>query len=303
MRVDVRYAALDDQAEQRVRIAARLLAAHGREARVAAWDGTRCDAVVVAFDDGYGQRVLEIARRRGVAVVAADGCAAHLAAALQQALVAARGAETPADRVDDGVAARTGRESPCGAAGLVLLAGDAYRGADVSAVVGGRAIVLNGAAGRVAGDSLSDLLAARDHLGDAAWQLRALPPGRRGATSDAAMSLDAFFVVGALRAKRTLPAFAAGTYVLRDWPDLGTAPEALAGLRVAQRLMRAPSAAPALAAAGIAGDEVNACLWAFRASNLLIDAEPAPAPPAANAEPAARPLLARIAARFGLLAR
>ncbi|WP_257389018.1 hypothetical protein, partial [Tahibacter caeni] len=98
MRLDLRTAALTELEEQRVRIAAQLLAAHGGEARVGAWDGTRCDLVVLNADDGYGRHVLDIARRRGVpavafgaprtdadaqaGIVAAEGSAASLAATL-----------------------------------------------------------------------------------------------------------------------------------------------------------------------------------------------------------------------------
>lgn len=316
MRIDLRIAALSDLAEQRVRIAARLLAAHGREARVAAWDGTRCDAVVLAADDGYGQRVLDIAQRRGCPVVAlsagklpatdgvvvVDGCAANLAAALHHVLGVARSADGVSNRPVERPLANERR-----VAGLVALAGAPFRGIDVSATVGGRTVVLSGTTSRASAGSLSDLLAARDHLSIADWQLRAMPAGQRCAhATDSAMSLDAFFLTGALRGKAALPPFPDGTFGLRDWPDLGTAAEAIGGLRVARLLQRAPATPQGLIElSGLPAADVNACLWAFRASNLLIaltDARVLEASGVAMA-PAAlppRPLLLRLAARFGL---
>ena len=313
MRVDLRFAALDQLAEQRVRIAARLLAAHGREARVAAWDGTRCDAVVVATGDGYGQHVLEIAQRRGCPVVAAGGCAADLAAALHHALGLVRDAATVGspplahERQRDTIADRTTsreRDVP----GLVQLAGESFRGGDVTAGIGGRVVILSGATGRASAGSLSDLLAARDHLGDAQWQLHALPAGATQGPADASMSLDAFFLTGALRAKATLPPFRSGLFALREWPDLGAAAEAIDALRIARLLQRAPATPQALAKqTNLPACDVDACLWAFEASNLLVESGPvksvvdAPPADAARPEPPSRRLLSRLAARFGLM--
>ena len=55
MRVDLRFAGLSEQAELRLRLAETLLAALQFQAAVAAWDGTRCDVLVVQPDDAYGR--------------------------------------------------------------------------------------------------------------------------------------------------------------------------------------------------------------------------------------------------------
>ncbi|WP_386066147.1 hypothetical protein ACFJIW_16565 [Tahibacter sp. UC22_41] len=306
MRLDFRTAALSEQEEQRVRIAAQLLAAHGGQARVGAWDGTRCDLVVLNADDGYGRHVLDVARRRGLPAVAlgplrpdaaadglvvAEGSAASLAATLWR-LVGAAATDT---------AAKTSRSTRADLAGLLRLAETPLRGADVRATIAGRSIVLRPSVGRTRGRTLSDLLAARDHLGDSGWQFEALAPGVDDAMpSDSAMSLDAFLLTGALRTRVALPPFPDGEWALRDWPDLGAAADLVAGLRLAQRLRRAAATPRALAeGAGVARELADACLWAFRAADLLTETA-APAPRAAAPPPVVRQLLNRLAARFGL---
>ena len=306
MRLDVRTAALSEQEEQRVRIAAQLLAAHGGQARVGAWDGTRCDLVVLNADDGYGRHVLDVARRRRVPAVAlgplradaaadglvvAEGSAASLAATLWR-LVGVAVADT---------AAKTPRSTRADLAGLLRLAETPLRGADVRATVAGRSIVLRPSVGRTRGRTLSDLLAARDHLGDGGWQFEALAPGVDDAMpSDSAMSLDAFLLTGALRTRVALPPFPDGEWALRDWPDLGAAADLVAGLRLAQRLRRAAATPRALAeGAGVARELADACLWAFRAADLLTETA-APVPRTTAPPPVVRQLLNRLAARFGL---
>ncbi|MBN8741710.1 MAG: hypothetical protein BGP24_16565 [Lysobacterales bacterium 69-70] len=310
MRLDLRTAALTEQEEQRVRIAAQLLAAHGGQARVGAWDGTRCDLVVLNADDGYGRHVLDIARRRGVpavalgplrpdtepagGIVAAEGSAASLAAALWRLVGTAAG--EAATRPAPGV-----RNTAADQAGLLRLAATPLRGADVRATIAGRSIILRPSIGRTRGRTLSDLLAARDHLGEGGWQFEALAPGVDDAMpTDSAMSLDAFLLTGALRARAALPPFPDGEWALRDWPDLGAAADVVAGLRLAQRLRRAAATPQGLAdGTGIARDVADACLWAFRAANLLTEIA-APVPRAPAAPPVVRQLLNRLAARFGL---
>ena len=165
--------------------------------------------------------------------------------------------------------------------------------------------VTTGARGRVLAATLSDMLAARDALGERteAHAFTAVAEGQPG-VGEISWSLDAFLVDGALRCRPSLPAFSGSTYALRDWPDLGSAHETLTPLRIASWLQQRPGCVKERAQkAGIDADEVNACLWAFRASNLLVLQEPqaAPATPATQAPRAATPLLSKLAARFGLV--
>ena len=54
LRADIATAALSEQAEQRVRIAASLLAAWRVRGQVRSWDGTRCTLLVADIADTYG---------------------------------------------------------------------------------------------------------------------------------------------------------------------------------------------------------------------------------------------------------
>ena len=129
-----------------------------------------------------------------------------------------------------------------------------------------------------------------------------LPPGH---ADGANRSLEAFLLQSAHQGRGQLPAFPAGQYRLRDWPDVGTAPELVGALKIARVLLRGPASADELRArCGVAADEVNACLWAYRAANLLEvpdDAANATAVPALQSPVGAfTGVLARIAVRFGL---
>jgi len=144
----IRHAGLRPEQEQRLRLAAGALAAHGINASVEAWDGTRCDLAVISGDDGYGRRVQDIAARRGLGVlilgnhaegtVAAreDASAAVLAKRLLTGLQAADAGFAPAPAATAGVAAPAH-------AGIVSLALDPRLvDKDLEAQVGGRTIRL-----------------------------------------------------------------------------------------------------------------------------------------------------------------
>ncbi len=318
MRIDLRTAALTDSEEQRVRIAARLLGAQRIEARLSPWDGTRCDVVVVNGDDAYGRQVMALAQKRRVGIVAyaaeaiafddaahcrvTEGTAGSLVAALLGVIGAVReGSAPPSSSAKAGHAASGHAED---AAPLMQLAQDAWRGRDIDAVVAGRRISIRASLGRVLAASLSDMLAARDalshHGGPGEF---VLVPERHRGVGEVAWSLDAFLIDSALRGRSVLPPFVGTAYGLRDWPDLGSAQEALTPLRVARWLhQRSGCVLDRARLAGVATDEVNACLWAFRAGNLLVIGEPTPATPVAETRPgrATTPLLSKLAARFGL---
>ena len=336
MRVDLRYAALSQDTERRVRLAASALAAHQIKAAATEWDGTRCDFVLADASDTYGQHVIEIARRKGFGVfafgdrtdTAADGViwlhthtnVATLAGALRDALIARQSSghpKTPAhgnpDATDtarpetqDHVVANAGpAQWSSDTAGLVRLATDrTLMQQDLEATVHGRTIHLLPSAGRVLATSLSDLLGARERLCDGGWTFAPLSAKRNTLPAgEVSAGLDVFYLYGAMRGRQHLPPIPAVRYGLRDWPDLGTAPDLIDALRVVRALQRVNVAPSEIAAiCSVPEADVVACLWAFSAAGLLTrnDQEPAPAVP--TIVPAKPPsgLMGRLAAHFGL---
>lgn len=318
MRIDLRTAALTDSEDQRVRIAANLLGAVRIEAKLSPWDGTRCDVVIVNADDAYGRRVMELAQKRGISLLAyasqaihfeeasqchvAEGTAASLVSALRHVIDAARKHDCAANPISTAASSDPGRRSTVSA--LMELTHDAWRGRDIDADIAGRRISIRASCGRVMAGTLSDMLAARDALGKHAEAYGfTVVPERHPSIGEISWSLDAFLVDGALRCRQSLPTFAGSAYALRDWPDLGSACETQAPLRIASWLQqRSGSVLERAKKAGIGADEVNACLWAFHASNLLVIGEPraTPTSPAAQTVRVATPLLSKLAARFGL---
>ncbi len=307
LRADIATAALSDQAEQRVRIAASLLAAWRVSAKVRGWDGTRCTLLVADIADTYGRQAYVRARSRGTPVLAfnaapddcghgvagaADGSPAPALAQAMRELLAVEATE-PTEQIDSGGAMPA----------LCRLTESAYSGRAVDATLNGRRIRIRPQEGRVYAPSLSDLLSARDSFASADW---ALAPGHADGSADgdgASRSLEAFLLQSAHHGRGQLPAFPAGQYRLKDWPDVGTAPELVGALKIARLLLRGPASADEIRArCGVDAREVNASLWAYRAANLLETpggGTPAP-PPAQQPVGAFSGVLARIAVRFGL---
>lgn len=325
MRVDVRYAGLDQDTERRVRLAALGLAVRGVHATASPWDGTRCDLLVANPADGYGRHVVEIARRRTISVVAIGSSSVdatkgffHVAStasdgALVDALHAAstkmprestRAAERPALRgqVEAFSAASSGGGETCA---LVRLGSDAALARqDVEASIRGRTLWLLPSAGRVLTTSLSDQMGARERLAESGWEFKVLqkrlgmdPPGEIGT------SLDAFYLQGALKRPASLPPVPAERYVLRMWPDLGAAPDLIDALKVVRALQRNDATPAEMSeSTSLPLPIVSACLWAFLASGAVAKNTEDPAMPS-FAPPQARSnggLISRIAARFGL---
>ncbi len=312
-RADIATAALNDQVEQRIRIAASLLlttrvdtTVRPINAQVRAWDGTRCDLLIVDLSDAYGQRAFAVAERRGTPVLAigvsppgidlrydtvpASSPAPLLAKHMRDLLTHGEICE-PAEPVVGGALSA-----------LCRLAEPEYRGRPVDAVCNGRAIHIRPETGRVYAATLSDLLSARDSFASAACELRISTASDPNHLAEgASRSLEAFLLQATLHGRDHLPSFPKGRYEMKDWPDVGTAPEFIGALKVARSLLRAPASASELQQACMLGeDEVNASLWAYRASNLLstcnsIDAEATPPPTGRFSG-----ILSRIASHFGL---
>ncbi len=307
MRIELRYAGLSEQSEQRLRLACKLMDAHQVRPSISPWDGTRCDVLVAATQDAYGQRAMEIAKRRGT-------------------LILAFGPDTPAQTpgisfVDEDspvlkivqelmallqtqTASGVGANA-FGAWGLCRLAMDAsLQGQDIQATLGKSTIYLLPSTGRVVAPSRSELVIASENLGKSGWFFS---PREGQAVGSMSLSLDSFYMTAALKAQAELPAFPDGHYQLEDWPDLGGASELIHALRVAQHLIKQPLSPEALVSlCHIALGEVSACFWAYQASGLLRKSEgAAPLPPSATTavgqpnKPSGG-LFEKLAARFGL---
>ena len=324
MRAAVRHAGLKQDQEQRVRIAAGALAANSIVASASPWDGTRCDLVLLHADDGYGQHVMQIARRRGVEVIALsatrtgrepgvnwireDSSAAVLARQMAALLLGDRAPESPSEAAGEAAAA-SASEVPASNASevaLVRLSEDpSLAGKDVEARIAGRTVFLLPSSGRVLSATLSDQFATRDRLGEAGWQFR---PARKGDIEsnrfEFSGSLEAFLLQGALQQARQLPRFPAQPCSLQDWPDLGTTPDAVDALRVVQALQsRALTPATIASECRLDPAYVSACLWAFAAAGLLHRSPHGAAAAMPVTTPMAKPVLgvfARLAAHFGL---
>lgn len=309
IRADIATAALNEQVEQRIRIAASLLPAYRIGANVRPWDGTRCGLLITDPSDAYGRQAFELAKRRGTPILAISDHPADIetecvavsesspAPVLAQHLRELLTRDLPAERtnavdVDGNVSA------------LCRLAASEYRGRPVDALCAGRTIHIRPVEGRIYANTLSDLMSACDSFSSSAWELRIASASDRATTTDAASrSLEAFLLQTAFQGRDQLPSFPTGRYRLKDWPDVGTAPELIGALKVARSLLRAPASERELQlACDVTEEEVKASLWAYQASNLLsssddsVDAmRSAPAPTARFSG-----MLGRIANRFGL---
>jgi hypothetical protein len=322
MRSDIRSVALASAQKERVAAAARALAAHAIQARLSDWDGTRCDLVVANADDGYGRHVIEIARRRGLAVVAlrADSGAECRAQACVDASLDERGLAMEMLRVlrPDSAAAMAvpGRDTPrpvpvrmpedeqavsMDVLPCRLALDPEWRGQDLACRLDHRRVYLLPSRGRVLTSTLSEQLSARDHLCDPGWSIRRLAAGDLDrAHAEVSTSLDGFLLRGVLRSLDKLPLFPRRTCVLADWPDLGAEADLGAALKVAGVLSRgAVDSADVAALAAVDPRLVSACLWAFAAAGLLQFERTSPLPHLPPPAPATG-LLAKLARHFGL---
>ena len=309
IRADIATAALNEHVEQRIRIAASLLPAYRIGAKVRPWDGTRCDLLITALSDAYGRQAFDLAKKRGTPILAISDHPADIetecvavsesspAPVLAQHLRELLTRDLPADSAD---AVDVDGRVPA----LCRLAAPEHRGQPVDAICAGRTIHIRPVEGRIYANTLSDLISACGSFSSSAWELRIPSASDRATTTDgASRSLEAFLLQAAFQGRDQLPSFPAGRYQLKDWPDVGTAPEFIGALKIARSLLRAPASERELRlACEVSEAEVKASLWAYQASNLLsssdnsVDAiRPAPAPTARFSG-----MLARIANRFGL---
>lgn len=313
IRADIAIAALNEQVEQRIRIAASLLPAYRIGAKVRPWDGTRCGLLITDPSDEYGRQAFALARKRGTPILAiSDRISGNPQGIEAECVTVSESSPAPVlaqhlrelltrDQLVDSV-------DPVVANGIVpalcKLAAPEYRGQAVDAICNGRTIHIRPVEGRIYANTLSDLLSACDTFSSSAWELQISAASDRAPPTDgASRSLEAFLLQSAFQGRDQLPSFPAGRYQLKDWPDVGTAPEFIGALKVARSLLRAPASGRELQlACDVSEEEVKASLWAYQASNLLsssdnsVDAIRSPPPPTARFSG----MLARIASRFGL---
>ena len=303
----IRTAALDDLAEQRVRLAASLLGAYRLRAKVDAWDGTRCHLLVASSDDAYGRQALSIAQRRGTptiplgeteAIPGVASISAFITASALAKLIRDRLQGDEAPQAVDVPGAKASRPALC------LLATPPLRGQAVDATCNGRSLMLRPQVGRVYAATHSDLLAVADMLSGSDWDMRIVehPESTEHLVST---SLESFLMRAAHRSAERLPDFPEGRYRLEAWPDLGALPSLVGALQVANLLIAGPKSVRELAAtdAGANRSELNACLWAFAAADLLRDVDPGAKVVALPQRPprVQTGLWSSLARRFGLL--
>ncbi len=310
IRADIATAALNENVEQRIRIAASLLPAYKIGANVRAWDGTRCSLLITDPSDAYGRQAFELAKKRGTPILAISD---NHPADIETECVAAS-ESSPAPVLAQHLRELLTRDLPAestnvpdvdaNASALCRLAASGYRGRPVDAVYAGRTIHIRPVEGRVYANTLSDLMSACDSFSSSAWDLQLASTSNRATTTDgASRSLEAFLLQTAFQGRDRLPAFPAGRYRLKDWPDVGTAPELIGALKVARSLLRASASQRELQlACGVTEEEVKASLWAYQASNLLSSSDDSVDAIRSAPVPTARfsGMLGRIANRFGL---
>lgn len=316
IRADIATAALNDQIEQRVRIAASLLLTTRIDtsispinAKVRLWDGTRCDLLIADLSDAYGRHVSALAKKRGTSVLAIDGDPAGIS---PQCDVVPASSPAPVlakhmrNLLTQGKFCAPAAPSLCSmASALCALAGSPYRGRPVDAMLNGLTIHIRPETGRVYATTPGDLLSASDSFSSADWTLSVSQQNDGGQPDDgASRSLEAFLLQSAFQGRDQLPDFPEGRYRLKEWPDVGSAPELIDALKVAKALLHASASADELRRrCRMDARDVNASLWAYQAANLLdvpggdeVAASAAPAQPVG----AFSGMLARIANRFGL---
>ncbi|KGI77515.1 hypothetical protein [Oleiagrimonas soli] len=303
MRFDIRIAALSQAFEQRLRIAASLLGAYKINMQVDAWNGTRCHLLIAAGDDLYGQKALDIAHRRGTAVLAVgaavndaeypvigrDAAAVDIARRMRELLKPTTFA--PTAKPDDAATA------------LHALFDGAWRHRPVDVLLDRRVVYLRPQTGRIFAATHSDLLAIQQALAEDSGELGLRAPE---ALPEHAISssLEAYLLHIAHAANEKLPPYPDGRYHLKAWPDLGSVPALRDAMAVVARLTQGPTSPSELETAlngSPAASLIRPSLWAFSAAGLLqADAVAPQTAPRPVADARKQGIWASIARHFGL---
>ncbi len=309
MHYDIRTAALCDDSEKRVRLAAKLLAAYKINARVGAWDGTRCHLLVAAGEDAYGAQAMALARKRGTPVVtmlrdgappgrhgdhavACDEPAARLVKLLFELLESGTGTEETTD-------SDTQERLPC------VLASPPHRGKRVTIALGSVSVLIDPDSGRAYAPTHSDLLHAQDNFCKPGWTVSHGNAANLVPAQCAFAGLEPFLIAATQRGRQLLPPYPTGHYRLETWPDFGSLPSMARLMHLASALTAdscTPTALESAMGRTTSASEVGALLWALAASDLLQSAGPDPR--VATAIPSRKPsrtgIWGAIARRFGL---
>lgn len=310
MLLDIRTAALDDEIENRVHLAVPQLAAYKLRARVTPWNGTRCHLLVAAADEKYGHMAILLALRRGTPVIALGQPIEPLAVSplprdlTAEALIDAMRArleEVPirASRKDD---SQDRRPLVC------RLSRPAVRGKALGIRNSERTLMLlRPQAGRAYASNFSDFEASIKGFQDLAWG-RIEIDSASIASDMVSTSIESFLLLAADMGKLGLPDYPDGNYKLSAWPDLGSLPGLVSALYIAKQLVNGPVSPDEIVEQSqmdIERQDVNACLWAWAAADLLMDAGDRPTAfgkrSRANKQRISGSIWSSIARRFGLM--
>lgn len=317
MKIVLRVAGVNERAEQRLRMACKLLEANGYRIAIDPWDGTKCDVLVVDGQDTYGLHALGIARRRSVSTIAltsgpvpSDVQGGQFLDQNEPVLSWVQTLQyTLSERAIEPKEPGPNRDASASAIGLCRLAQDPdLKSMDLLASFGDRRMIVSVSKGRVIAKSEADLLQLRSQLAETGWNFSPLS----GAQTDLhgiSASLDSFYTEGALAAAEKLPLYSSEKLRLLDWPDLGAAIKFVGALTIAKILLQRQADMHSISEeTKIDLWDVSACLWAFAASGLLHShaagaghaiSTPATQPAKTSRKDAG--LFARLAERFGLV--
>lgn len=277
MLLDIRTAALDDEIENRVHLAVPQLAAYKLRARVTPWNGTRCHLLVAAADEKYGHMAILLALRRGTPVIA-------LGKPIEPLAVSPLPRDTTAEALIDAMRARL-EEVPTKASRkddsedrrplVCRLSRPPVRGKAIGVRNSERTLMLlRPQAGRAYASTFSDFEASIKGFQDLAWGR--VEVDNSPITADmVSTSIESFLLLAADMGKLGLPDYPDGYYKLNAWPDLGSLPGLVSALYIAKQLVNGPVSPDEIVEQSqidIERQDVNACLWAWAAADLLVDA-------------------------------
>lgn len=306
MRIDIRTAGLPSHAEPRARLAAQLMAAFKFDARISAWDGTRCHVLIADAEDAYGAKCIEQAARRGISVLALSLHGDMGPETVSKTLSTAPAA-TLAKQLASLLEEKSNQSSPSMAGnGLVMLALVPTLAQGIfKATLREHSILINRQTSRVYAGSEPALQAAMNDLCLPNWDFSAATEKDRMELCQHSMALDAFCVMAALQGIGRFPDLPTKPYQLSDWPDIGHAVDVPNIFNLIRLLQKGPiTATNAIAQGGMDQLEAIALLWALSASGVLRESrETAPviaSPARAEKERPERSFLGKLMQRFGL---
>lgn len=306
MRIDIRTAGLASNAEPRARLAAQLMAAFKFDARISAWDGTRCHVLIADADDAYGARCIDQASRRGISVLALSLHGNKGPETVNKSLSTAPAAAL-AKQLASLLEEKTNQSSPVVAGnGLVMLALVPTLASGLfKAELREHKLLINRQTSRVYARSEPELQAALNDLCLPNWDFSPATENDRTELCQHSMALDAFCVMAALQGIGRFPDLPTKHYQLSDWPDIGHAVDVPNIFSLIRLLQKGPiTATNAITQGGMDQLEAIALLWALNASGVLRESKEPVSVIATPAHPEkARPergFLGKLMQRFGL---